>query len=315
MKNRLNYNIILTLCLLLTGTMMSMGQIGGNFSPLKFSVHEYSIEMDNTAYTAQWGIYPLGTTQAQLEAGTAVALLGNGTDYTFVSTSKSGGRAYFRVQFNGSMAVYNESVPNSGQYLIGYVETTSDGYECASATLEPFTLYPPFDVDVALGPGYVAAECPTNSTVLIQGPPVTQTTFEYLVNVVYPGVSDGGYIEGETWSFNFEFDINGVAGNNATIDNITATGIGMAPLSWTPVPGTSFYTAECVVNPSQVHPVTFTLVFNDVPEVDQEIIFEISSIKGFYNEQDIDEVNGTAGNRLSHTIYAMPDVGQILAWE
>jgi hypothetical protein len=52
-----------------------------------------------------------------------------------------------------------------------------------------------------------------------------------------------------------------------------------------------------------------------VPEVDQEIIFEISSIKGFYNEQDIDEVNGTAGNRLSHTIYAMPDVGQILAWE
>jgi hypothetical protein len=240
----------------------------------------------------------------------------NGTDYTLVIPSwKSGGRAYFKVQFSVLNAGVTTPTPLN-DYIIGYKETTVDGNACATAAVLPIHLYGPFDVDVALANAADALDCP-DDTGDPKAPGFTtyQTSIDYLINVVFPDAGSGGYIADSTWTFNFLVEVNGEgAGANATIASITASGGTMIPIVWTPVAGTSSYPASCTIDPSQTTPITFTIVYNDVLGVTQDVSFSIEGIRGAFQEQDIDEVNGTAGNSLTHKIYSMPDVGDILAW-
>jgi hypothetical protein len=314
---------ILILSLLLLSGIGSLAQIGGNFSPLQYSIHTYSIVMDDIDYTAVWGIYPYGTTQTSLENNTAIALI-EGTDYNdlHIIPAKNGNRAYFRVQFNGNIAYYNGSEApgpedHVGEYVLGFKETTDDGNACATAVIQPFTLYGPFDVDVAMNDPADVADCPDDDNVLHQpGDNVFQTEVVYLVNVEYPNAAVLGYIGGMSWSFNFEVKVDGEStGTNATIASIVAEGSTL-PTNYTIPPGSSTFTDVCTVNPSDVNPVTFTIVFNDVLGVTQNVSFNITDIQGAYSEQDIDEVNSTQlnNNILANTIYGMPNVGQIEVW-
>lgn len=287
-------------------------QIGGNTSPLQYSVHTFSVEMDDVAYISTWGVYPSGTDATAIENGTATPLV-NGTHYTLLQpVYTDAGFSYFEIQFsttaNGPLA--------TGGYVIGYKETTSDGNLCVTALTLDITVYGPFDVDVALNDAGDDTVCPDDSGDPKEaGELSTQTTIEYLVDVIYPGAGEGGYEEDNTWTFSFEIDVDGAgSGTNGTIAGITASGTGMTDISWGAAVGSSNYNGSCTVDPSQVDPITFSITFNDVLGVNQNITFRIYDIQGTYQEPDIDEVNGTSGNSLTHTIYNMPDVGAILAW-
>ncbi len=313
------YAKILVLAMLLIAVVQGFAQIGGNLAPLQYSVHTYSIEMDDEAYQALWGIYPPGTTQADLEAGTAVPLTA-GVAYTLVPptpTWKSGGRAYFRVQFNGNMVPYNASVPGSGEYVIGYMETTIDGNACATAVVQDFILYGPFDVDIDLQAADPVEQCSDEDGVWHRpGDNVYQTTVQYEVTIEYPGAVLGGYIHDMTWNFDYQVVVDGEgAGANGTIASITISG-GTVPVTPPIPPSSSNFTANCTVDPSQTTPLTFTIVYNEVLGVRQDIRLSISNIYGSYAEQDIDEVNGTqtGNNIVNNSIYALPDVGHIEVW-
>lgn len=290
----------------------SAAQIGGNVSPLQYSVHTYSVVMDDPSYNSNWGLYVAGTTDNQIINGTATALV-NGVDYTQVGEPwESGGTTYFRIQFstiaNGPTAL--------GQYVVGYKETTSDAFLCVGAVSLTIEVFNPFDVDVELADPADQANCNDDTGDLkTPGNLASQTTVAYLVNVVYPGAGEGGYDQDLTWSFDFTVTADGAgSGTNATIASITATGTDLIPRSYAGAVGTSSYTGSLTVDPSQVDPVTFTIVFNDVLGVNQAISFGIANIEGAYQEPDIDEVDGTPGNSLTHTIYSMPNVGDIVAW-
>lgn len=313
------YAKIVVLAMLLIAAVQGFSQIGGNLAPLQYSIHTYSIEMDDEAYEAVWGIYPPGTTQAQLEAGTAVPLT-PGVAYILVPptpTWKSGGRAYFRVQFNGNMVPYNASVPGSGEYVIGYMETTIDGNACATAVVQDFILYGPFDVDIDLQAADPVEQCSDEDGVWHQpGDNVYQTTVQYEVTIEYPGTVLGGYIHDMTWNFDYQVVVDGEgAGANGTIASITISG-GTVPVTPPIPPSSSNFTANCTVDPSQTTPLTFTIVYNEVLGVRQDIRLRIYDIYGSYAEQDIDEVNGTqtGNNIVNNSIYALPDVGHIEAW-
>lgn len=309
---RINFKAVLLVFGLLFITISMSAQIGGNTTPLQYSVHEYSVAMDNVGYTPNWGVYAAGTTTTQIENGTATALI-QGTDYSLASAVRiSGGRTYFEIQFstisNGPLA--------TGNYVIGYKETTSDANLCVTALALNIQLYGPFDIDVALNDSGDASVCPDDSgDPKLPGATSSTTTIEYLVDVIYPGASESGYVSGLTWSFSFQVIVDGDgAGTNSTIASITATGTGMTNITWGAAAGSSNYTGTCTIDPSNVDPVTFTIVYNDVFAVNQDVTFRIFDIQGAYEEPDVDEVNGTAGNSLTHKIYNMPDVGDILAW-
>lgn len=310
---------IVILCMLIVlmigaGTPL-LAQIGGNAAPLQYSVHTYSIVMANTSYTPSWGLYPAGTTQLQIESGTVTALV-NGTHYTMIPVIPSivGGRSYFKIQFSTT------SPTASGDYVIGYKETTDGSNLCITAVVLSIHVWDPFDVDMSLNDSAAdEADCPDGSDQLkLPGDRVFQTTVPYLVTVTYPSSTEGGYASSPSlpWSFNFEIGVDGEgAGANATISSITATAAGgFVQQDWTPLPGTSVFLNSCSVTPSSVTPVLFTIVYNDVLGVEQDIYFKITDIRGPYGEQDIDVIKGSPGNSTANTVYAMPDVGDILVW-
>lgn len=304
---------ILFLLLLLLAGVKSYAQIGGNTTPLQYSVHTYSIVMGNSIYTPSWGVYIAGTTQLQIENNTATPLI-DGTHYTLVTPIwKNVGSSYFKIQFstiaNGPLA--------QGDYVIGYKETTNDANLCVTASIRNIHVYGPFDIDLSLNDPADAADCPDNSNVpKLPGDYNFQTTVLYLVTIEYPSLASGGYEDvAFPWMFNFQIIIDGFgAGANATIASITASGVGMLDQTWGAALGSSNFTGSCSITPSSISPVTFTVVYNDVLGVEQNISFQTKDIKGSYGEQDIDEINGTAGNSLTNKIYSMPVVGDILAW-
>lgn len=305
------YRLLSFTVLLLVGSVPLLGQIGGNKAPLQYSVHTYSIEMDEVAYNAVWNLYSGGTTAEQIEAG-AVPLV-NGTHYTRVgAVTKSGGRAYFTIQFSFLLAGVNTPTA-TGNYVIGYLETTVDGNACATSRALPITVYAPFDLSVTLASA--AGACPdSEGTPLAPGNTATQTAVEYLVSMEFPGVDEGGYLDtlAKKWSFNFELLVDGEgSGTNATIVSITASGAEMLDVSWTPVPGSSSYIANCEISPSSESPVTITAVINDVLGVDQTVNFRIYDVKGPFEEIDVNSANNIGP---TYTIYSMPNVGDIVAW-
>ncbi len=287
--------------------------IGGNLAPLKYSVHTYSIKMSSASYTSGWGIYPFGTTREQIEKELVLPLNGNGSDYTFLSITNDGTNSYFKVQFNGSME-YHNGVGDVGHYVLGFRETTTS-YACRGASAQEIVLYAPFDVDVALGPTEDPVKCPEGSNVYMTGTPSSQTTVSYVLNMENPNNPDTTYINDETWTFDFQVKINdGVLNaSNSKIASVNASGTNSFTQGWPLAVGSSNYFGSCTVNPSQSTQITFTIVYNDVVGVAQNVVFNISNILGFYLEPDIDESNGWPGNSLTQQISAMPNVGVIEA--
>ncbi len=304
--------LLIVIFILTTNNLFA--QIGGNLSPLKYSIHTFSILMYNESYDPEWGIYPSGTTAVEIENKTAVPLV-NGTAYNQVgATWKNGGYSYYKVQFNGNMTVY-DGTEGSGEYVIGYIEYTNDDFACATAVVRDFTLYPPFDVDAFLV-GNVE-RCPGGSGVLQRGVPGSQTEVEYEVNIEYPDEL-GGYVEGMTWTFSFEVNITAV-GSKATINRIETSGTA-ADRYWV-VPGdiptgSTNFIGTFEVNPSETTPVTFSIIYNDVLGSEQDISFRIYDIMGSFGELDIDEIGGgnINGNIQNVQLNPMPNVGALTVW-
>ena len=286
--------------------------IGGNLSPLKYSIHTYSIKMSSPDYTYEWGIYPYGTTKDQIEKALVAPLLGNGTDYTLQGTSNDLVNSYFTVQFDGGLA-YSNGVGTVGHYIIGFRERTKD-FACLGASLQEIVLYAPFDVDVSLPTTENATKCAGGSDVYMTGTPSSQTTSNYTVSVEFPQTPDT-YVNGAVpWTFDFQVKINDgvINSSNSKIVSLNASGTGYSQ-SWPTAAGSSNFFGSCTVTPSQTSPITFTVVYSDVVGVQQGVLFNIYNIVGVYKEIDIDEKGGFAGNSLSQTISAMPNVGVIEA--
>jgi hypothetical protein len=285
--------------------------IGGNLNPLKYSIHTYSIKMSSPDYTYEWGIYPYGTTKDQIEKGLVVPLLGNGIDYTSQGISNDAVNSYFKVQFDGGLA-YSNGVGTVGHYIIGFRERTKD-FACLGASLQEIVLYAPFDVDISLPATENPTKCAGGSDVFMIGAPSSQTASNYTIAIEFPHTPDT-YINGGAvpWTFDFQVKINdGVLNStNSKIVSINASGTGYSQ-GWPTAAGSSNFFGSCSVTPSQTSPITFIVVYQDVVGVPQNVLFNISNILGVYKEMDIDEKGGFAGNSLSQTILAMPNVGVI----
>jgi hypothetical protein len=286
-------------------------QIGGQFTPLQYSTHTYSIAMGDANFTPVWGVYVEGTDEGDIESGLAV----EASDYEVYETKKLAGIAYFTVRFAD-----NNTAMATGNYVIGYKETTNDTKLCTRAVVEPIILYNAFDVDVALHEDENPFDCPDGSGDLKGQDLTSTTTIDYVVYVEYPtaGVPLNGYLGlagggTEKWKFTFDVEVNGISGTSATIASIEANALGMATQTFSVTGTPSLYTGTCTVTPARLTPVTFTVVYNDQLGVSQDVSFKIRAIEGAYQEPDIDEVTGAAGNTVTHTIWAMPDVGAITA--
>lgn len=291
---------------------ISAQELGGQFQPLQFSEHTYSIKMGDANYIPVWGIYVNGTTVGDIESSSATLATG----FQILSSTTNAGIAYCKVRFASS----NTPMP-TGDYVIGYKETTNDTKSCTKAVVKSFHLYDAFDVDVALyNPTADASKCSGDGE--WKGTDLSSTTtVTYRVFVNSPA-DDPGYIDTgdrNKWSFKFMIQATGVGGN-ATINSVTVTAEGTPALSVTPtfsVPAnTSNYEWDCDVIPSSVSPLVFTVVYNDVLGVTQNVEFSINTILGTYFESDVDEATNTNldGNKVSHTILAMPNVSEIEPW-
>jgi len=290
-------------------SLSAQTNIGGNLSPLKYSIHTYSIKMSSPDYTYEWGIYPYGTTKDQIEKALVAPLLDNGTDYTLQGTSNDLVNSYFTVQFDGGLA-YSNGVGTVGHYIIGFRERTKD-FACLGASLQEIVLYAPFDVDVEL-PATETTKCAEGSGVFMIGAPSSQTASDYTITIEFPHTPDT-YVSGaDPWTFDFQVKINDgvINSSNSKIVSLNASGTGYSQ-SWPTAAGSSNFFGSCTVTPSQTSPITFTVVYDDVIGVEQGVLFNISNIVGVYKEIDIDEKEGSAGNSLSQTILAMPNVGVI----
>lgn len=295
----------------------SFAQIGGNMTPLLYSVHTYSILMGDVTYQPNWGLYPENTDAGQIEDGTAVALI-PGTDFTVIELPFAeqiiAGRSRWKIQFN-------LKITENTNYVLGYKETTADVNECLTAVVQSIAVQETFDVDVELSNPLVdAVRCGDESNQLLIGNEIIKTVVDYRVFINYPDNPPGYVALGGTGNWRFDFNITatgrgGAAAEDATIALITANDGVLNIETWTPDSGTSSYDANIVVNPVSITPVFFTVTYNEVLGVTQDISFSISSIRGAYLEPDIDEINNRPDlNRVTHTIYAMPNVGQITAW-
>lgn len=310
--------LVMILLLLGVGTAGWAQEIGGNLSPLKYAVHLYSIQKGDVTYTPNWALYQEGTTANEIEDGTAeLKKMTLGTHYDVLAPSASEAvdpsRAYWKIQFK-------DIDPDT--YVIGYRESTGGANDCLTAVVQDITVYPPLDVDIGLVNAGDAASCggqsgtPQGTT---QNLNQLTTEIQYRVYMEYPQdpffyVADGGT---ENWRFNFTVTATGaVAGANSTIAGISVNTGGTVTTPFASAVGQSTFTGTLLV-PLGITEVVLTITYYDVLGVDQTIGLQLGSIFGAYQEADVDIVENTVGgggNNLTHTIWAMPDVGAITAW-
>ncbi|MDA3881064.1 MAG: hypothetical protein PF436_11810 [Prolixibacteraceae bacterium] len=316
MKQIYKITFLLPVLIFAMGQLLAQ-EIGGKESPLLGSVHTYNILMGNENYTPNWGLYPENTTATEIEDGTATPLI-PGTDYSVITLPVSeqivGGRSYWKIQFN-------KNINENTTYVVGYKESTADANKCLTAEVRSITVYPPFDVDLALNDDENPEDCSDNTNDLKDKAALDaglQTTTVYKVYIEYPG-NPPGYIDGGgTWTFRFNVSVSGRSGDNATIATISANDGATSLGEWTP--GSDSYTTPDInvaaVSSTTVTPVYVEVTYNEVLGVTQDITVEISSIFGAHSESDIDVVENTqpGNNIVEHTIYAMPDVSEIMAW-
>lgn len=303
------------LCLLITCLAFantSYAQIGGQLAPLQYSEHTYSVKMGDANYTPSWGIYVSTTTADNIEDNVATPVTG----FEVLSSTKSGGIAYYKVRF----AVSNTPM-TTGDYVVGYKEVTNDTKLCTKAVVSNFHLYPAFDVDVELyDPATDEKKC-AGDLVWKEKDLSSTTTVRYKVFVNYPTDALGYIGTGgrEKWSFKFRVQATGVSGASSTIKSVSVASEGTPPLlpipTFTVPANTSNKEWDCDVSPSSVSPLVFTVVYNDVLGVSQNIEFSINTILGAYEEPDVDEAtNNLDDNKVTNILYELPNVSEIVAW-
>ncbi|MDA3817945.1 MAG: hypothetical protein PF486_11245 [Prolixibacteraceae bacterium] len=304
MKNSFTYKNILLTAFLLMLVQFSMAQVGGNNSPLIFSTHTYRIVMGLETNIPSWRIYSGHLTTVEIESGSyETDRLVRNTDYTVNEDEIEGGIALFEVFFN------NPTQMPVGDYTIAYNEINGDN--CFKTVIYHIQLHTQFDVDVALDDALDAADCSDYS----DSPQLPdfedfQTRIPYRVTLVYPDA--GTTYGGDEWSFRFTATASGQdGGDDATVALVEVDFSDDATIDQTLTPtGTPSSYSEVVTvdnSSTKIHDVIVWVTYNDVLGVSQDIEFELTEIDGSYIENDVDNLN-----RVTHEIFEMPDVGDII---
>jgi hypothetical protein len=315
---RLGGGFLLLLLLLASVVTQAQTSIGGSATPLLYSVHCYKITMGNALNTTEWGIYEHISIHNQTTARDSVEHHSHRytapTDFK-IDLTKSGKAAGFdsiTIGFTGTLVV--------GQtYTLVYKETSSA--ECYIYEYFDFTLQEAIDID--LDPdGNVrnALNCPDSSLVYVEGNgtftvPSTRTTIRYAVEITNPDGVDTTYTPAiipaskGVWSFNYQISVTGQSGPSATIAEIN-----FDP-PWITIPvGASVYNGSATVS-NGIPNYAMLITFNDAPSVEQKIVINLTTLRGSFQEIDIDEKNGTTSgqNELTHIINDMPAPSYIAA--
>lgn len=305
MKKILNIKYLVLLCctIVCTGYAAWAQQIGGNPSPLYTSTHRYSIEMDDVANSFSWSVYAGNITSTQIDEATVSPLPATGY-FTFGETDIDGTDAFVEIKFDGdpvNMPYFGYNSSNGG-YTLAYTEVTDGEFECPKTVVYTFTLYPPIDVDIK----YISqsgSECP-DSTGIPQVDFNSKTTRTYNVTLAYPEANPG---YSDDWNFTLDVSVVGNDGVSATIHSVSIDGTLIEENI-----NLSAYDTDYTV-PEGTQEVEVSIVYNDVLSVTQSIMVELSYISGSFSERDVDEIDKTQGNIEEHVIFAMPDVGNIIA--
>jgi len=290
-------------------------EIGGNTTPLKYSVHTYKITMGNIANDTEWGIYERLYNTANGRDSIDQGLLFQYTEGTHYDvdpfrTGKAGTTDSITIDFNGTLVV-------GETYTLVYKETSSD--ECYDYVYLDFTLQEPIDVDLDPDDLISNYECPDSNLIYVEcsvSPdiPETRTSVVYHVVITNP---PGGTEPTDTvyfpedpttgqWSFRYDITVTGVGGASAIIDTISYTGFTVAP-------GVSAYGNIAYVE-NETSDFEITVEYIDVPGVQQKIDFELTLIEGSFEEDDIDVIIPRAGeNEKTHYINSIPPTGCIYA--
>lgn len=290
----LKYKITVVFLMTLMLSLKVFSQVGGNSSPLQNSTHTYSILMGDDEDAPSWRILSGTLTAQDIDLGLGVVVVRN-VGYIVEREEISGGYARITIEFSGTMA--------PGNYTMAYKETNDDN--CFRTVAYNFTLHPPMDVDVVLANGADAARCPDLSgTPEPPGFRAYRTTVSYIVRLTHPAV-----YAGTNWQFRLIATVTGQSGASATVYQITADDGNDSTIdnTFTPAPGLSTFSQDYAVS-NTYSQVLFTVTYNDVLGIDQNVRFEITAIEGSYLEIDVD-----ASNRVDHTIYLMPAAGDLEA--
>jgi hypothetical protein len=173
----------------------------------------------------------------------------------------------------------------TGDYILYYTEESADG--CIARRAYPFTLQGPFDVDIAS----VSSDCPDSSGIVFNDLTASNTVIDYVVTL-----NTVSY--GADWSFDFtlistpnfdaaDFDVLGIS---FSVGTPTGTG----------------YTRSVAV-PSTDTEVTITVTYNGYYENAHLVRAALTNITGSFNEDDAD-----ATNYIEHTIYSIPQAGELV---
>jgi hypothetical protein len=284
------------LILLMVG-MVAQAQIGGYDTPLKYSIHTYTVNMGNASNSVVWNIYDSTATREGIDAIPPVyKAYGKTTAYRVISQTKAAGVASFEIEFSGTIP---DSMEAGKKYRLAYREEGGDN--CYIYKFLDFVLQSPFDADVLP----IANFCPDSNLYYQEGTgiPTSQTTIYYHVALQNNDYNPPGY-----WYFNYNITVTGQGGASATIEQVAYTGY-----TWNqpPLISTNSHPAEI---PITTRDVEIAVTYNDVPGVRQHVDFMIDGIEGAFSERDVDVINGTLGeNEKEHYIDAIPAAGFIAA--
>lgn len=315
--NTIKYTSILIVLLLFTGVgahAQLTYEIGGDSVPLYQSTHTYRVEMSNTLNESYWNLYEGTLTVAEVQSGDYTPLVAK-TDYG-VEIENAGGFASITIRFLNPLPAATRPInydngTDPGRYTLTYRETTTDDYKCFANEVFHIHVMPPIDIDIAhVGDEY---RCQDNSEVY-QNTTESQSEAVYTVFIEYPDtLTTGTTGYSGTWEFYLNVNTQGdVVGQHTTIAGVVANTGGVTISNDTGI-GTRTYGAKFEVTDANVHEIEFTVTYNDVLGVTQDITVNLTSISGRFNEVDADEIFGTEGNEITHTIYAMPAVGVLSA--
>lgn len=318
MMNTIKYTSILIVLLLITGVgahAQSTYEIGGDSLPLYQSTHTYRVLMSNTLNESYWNLYEGTLTVAEVQSGDYTPLVAK-TDYG-VEIENAGGFAIITIRFLApSLAAthpinYDDGT-NDGRYTLTYREITTDDYKCFANEVFHIHVMPPIDIDIAqdVEDQY---RCQDQSG-LYQTTDESQSEFVYTVYIEYPDtLANGATGYSGTWEFYLNINTTGdVVGQHTTIAGV-AENTGVVSITNDTGIGTRTYGAKFEVTDENVHEIEITVTYNDVLGVTQDISVYLTGISGKFNEVDADEIFGTQGNVITHTIYAMPAVGVLTA--
>lgn len=296
-KAGLKYYFLIVLLVIILSSVKGFTQVGGNSAPLQNSTHTYRIDMGDVDDIPSWRIFDGTIDASDIDLGLGTVMI-RGVDYKVTNENISGGEAFITIDFSGAMA--------PGDYTLAYKETNDDN--CFRTVAFSFTLHPPFDVDVELVNAADALRCSDLSgTPELPGFTNYRTSITYRVYLASPDPDVNEY-DGN-WQFRFIATATGQSGASASVYQVTADNgnNGSIENTYTPAVVLSTFSQDYAVS-SAYSEVLFTVIYNDVLGVDQNIRFELTAIEGGFREIDLDN-----NDRVNHVIWAMPNAGDIEA--